>query len=188
MAASKKLSTSKRDTAKCRRSQASSNGDLFAPLNGQDDLDCRKDVADLCQFEPAGRNAYADASQPGSPRLLQQGACPSKRTPSSDSISAHENPSADGGQASKPGDDPAEPERLAIGSDRSSPTTEPQFYAVMTDRQVADYFQVSRATIWRWQKEAPGFPRSFTVGGKTTRWYRRDIEEYLRRRMAGRPD
>ena len=184
MAASKKSSNNKHNNTKVRRSQTPCHGDLFAPFQGQDDFGRQNQSPDPCQTEPASFNAYADASQPGSLRLLQQATGQIKPPLSS----AREKPGGDLGKVSKPAEEPAEAERLATGSDVSAVTTELQFCPVMTDRQVADYFQVSRATIWRWQKEVPDFPQSFTVGGNATRWYRRDIEEHLRQRMAGTSD
>ncbi|MCR9195817.1 MAG: helix-turn-helix domain-containing protein [Hyphomonas sp.] len=53
----------------------------------------------------------------------------------------------------------------------------------MTVKEVASYYRVSPATIWRWQKKVPDFPHPFNVGENSTRWDRRQIEEYHRRQM-----
>nr|WP_321253279.1 helix-turn-helix domain-containing protein [uncultured Ruegeria sp.] len=39
-----------------------------------------------------------------------------------------------------------------------------------SDQQVADHYNVNRATIWNWAKSKPGFPQPVKVGGNTTRF------------------
>ena len=40
----------------------------------------------------------------------------------------------------------------------------------LTDRQVAKRYDVSRATIWRWSKKDPAFPRPIKIGLGSARW------------------
>jgi predicted DNA-binding transcriptional regulator AlpA len=50
----------------------------------------------------------------------------------------------------------------------------PNYFTV---RELAVRFRVSIATIWRWTKEHPAFPKPVKIGG-STRWRRADIEAY----------
>jgi predicted DNA-binding transcriptional regulator AlpA len=50
----------------------------------------------------------------------------------------------------------------------------PNYFTV---RELAVRFRVSIATIWRWTKEYPAFPKPVKIGG-STRWRRADIEAY----------
>ena len=43
--------------------------------------------------------------------------------------------------------------------------------------QVAQRFNVSKDTIWRWKRQDE-FPRPVKLGGTTTRWRLADIEEW----------
>jgi len=47
--------------------------------------------------------------------------------------------------------------------------------------EVADFFGVSKSTIYRWEQEREDFPPSFKVG-HTKRWRREVILEYYERR------
>lgn len=46
------------------------------------------------------------------------------------------------------------------------------------DTEVAEFFNVTKATIWRWVKSEPGFPRPIKLAKGTTRWAIVDIEAY----------
>jgi prophage regulatory protein len=50
----------------------------------------------------------------------------------------------------------------------------PNYFTV---RELAVRFRVSIATIWRWTKEHPAFPKPVKIGG-STRWRLADIEAY----------
>ena len=43
--------------------------------------------------------------------------------------------------------------------------------------QIAERFNVSKDTIWRWRRKGE-FPAPFKLGGKTTRWRLSDVEEW----------
>jgi len=47
----------------------------------------------------------------------------------------------------------------------------------LTVEQVAKRYGVSKDSIWRWRREGE-FPRPVKIGGKTTRWRLRDLEEW----------
>ena len=38
---------------------------------------------------------------------------------------------------------------------------------------------VSPATIWRWVRERPDFPKPFKIGDQTTVWKLTDIEKFI---------
>jgi len=48
-------------------------------------------------------------------------------------------------------------------------TTAPQARRWVTDKYLAEYFQVSRITIWAWAKNGR-LPRPKKLGPNTTRW------------------
>lgn len=48
----------------------------------------------------------------------------------------------------------------------------------MSVQEVAAYFSVSVPTVWRWVKENPGFPKSVAFSRGTTRWFRKDLEQF----------
>jgi prophage regulatory protein len=50
----------------------------------------------------------------------------------------------------------------------------------LTDRETAQYFGVSKATVWRFCKQ-PDFPQPIKLGPSTTRWKRSDLESYADR-------
>lgn len=45
----------------------------------------------------------------------------------------------------------------------------------LSDREVADRYGVSRATIWRWRNADPLFPQPIVVSPGTTRWVLSDL-------------
>lgn len=49
---------------------------------------------------------------------------------------------------------------------------------VLTLTQVARRYSVSRQTIWRWSKQANGFPIAVRIGAGLPRWYVADLEAY----------
>jgi len=137
MAASKEHSTTKHNNTKVRRSQAPTGGDLFAPRNGQDDLDCRNRAPYPCQPDQASPNAYADTSQPGSPRSPHEGHEQARPSLSSDAERAGGQFDCASAQADVSESEPSEAGRLAAGGDRPSHATVPQFCPVMTVKEVA---------------------------------------------------
>ena len=49
---------------------------------------------------------------------------------------------------------------------------------MMTDRQLADRFQVSRVSIWRWSKTNAQFPKPIVISPGCVRWRVTDIVAY----------
>lgn len=49
---------------------------------------------------------------------------------------------------------------------------------LISDRGVADYLDVSRATVWRLLKEDLNFPRPIKIGG-STRWLTDEVTTYI---------
>ena len=49
---------------------------------------------------------------------------------------------------------------------------------MLTDRQLAERFQVSRVSIWRWTKFKPEFPKPITISAGCVRWRLADIEAF----------
>lgn len=58
------------------------------------------------------------------------------------------------------------------------PKTEPEFLKI---QEVADKLSVSRATIDRWHRSDPSFPRKIAFGGNCARFRRQDFEEWVAR-------
>jgi|TARA_B100000959_G_scaffold52017_2_gene54087 prophage regulatory protein len=54
---------------------------------------------------------------------------------------------------------------------------ETQSTSYHSDKQIAQRFKVSRATIWRWAKEGH-FPKPIRLSPGCTRWKLSDIEEW----------
>ncbi|GGB26271.1 helix-turn-helix transcriptional regulator [Allosediminivita pacifica] len=50
----------------------------------------------------------------------------------------------------------------------------------LSDKEVAERYSVSRPTIWRWVKTAPGFPPPVRLAQGTTRWAVDALAEYER--------
>ncbi len=47
----------------------------------------------------------------------------------------------------------------------------------LTDRQIAERYSVSRATVWRWVKEKR-LPAPARLGPATTRWRESDLKAF----------
>lgn len=60
----------------------------------------------------------------------------------------------------------------------------------LTDQQVAQRYAVSRATIWRWGKVDPTFPKAVSLSPGCVRWRVSDLEGWESARAAreGGPD
>ena len=58
---------------------------------------------------------------------------------------------------------------------------------MLTIKEVAKLFSVSRVTIWRWTKELHDFPRPMKIG-RSVRWRERDIENYIQHRAEAAKD
>ncbi|MBT4129243.1 MAG: AlpA family phage regulatory protein [Candidatus Marinimicrobia bacterium] len=52
-----------------------------------------------------------------------------------------------------------------------------QLNLYQSDKQVANRFEVSRATVWRWVKEGL-FPKPVKLSAGCTRWKLSDIEQW----------
>jgi predicted DNA-binding transcriptional regulator AlpA len=48
----------------------------------------------------------------------------------------------------------------------------------LTVKEVASWYGVGVATIWRWIKELPDFPHPHKITPGSSRWFRRDLEAY----------
>lgn len=53
-----------------------------------------------------------------------------------------------------------------------------------SDRQLADRYNVSKPTIWRWLKSNPDFPKPVRFSPGCTRWKIAEIEAYEARKVA----
>jgi predicted DNA-binding transcriptional regulator AlpA len=49
---------------------------------------------------------------------------------------------------------------------------------LLTDKEVADLFRVSRTTIWNWVRNSQTFPKPNKYNG-ATRWKAEDINAYI---------
>ncbi|MCV0428505.1 MAG: hypothetical protein K5905_23860 [Roseibium sp.] len=45
----------------------------------------------------------------------------------------------------------------------------------LSDKEVGRYFSVSKATVWRWAKEKPEFPKPYRLSPGTSRWRLEDL-------------
>lgn len=44
--------------------------------------------------------------------------------------------------------------------------------------QAAEFLGISHATLWRWLKERPDFPRPRKIGARTTIWIAAELEQW----------
>lgn len=51
-------------------------------------------------------------------------------------------------------------------------------------RQVSERFGVNRASIWRWLKTDPTFPKPLSLTPGTSRWRLSELEEWERTKAA----
>jgi len=49
---------------------------------------------------------------------------------------------------------------------------------LLTDKEVAAIFRVSRTTIWNWVRNNDGFPKPKKYNG-ATRWLVKDVYDYI---------
>lgn len=56
----------------------------------------------------------------------------------------------------------------------------------LSDRQLADRFSVTRATVWRWHRIDPNFPRAISLSPGCTRWRLQEIEAWESKVVADR--
>lgn len=56
--------------------------------------------------------------------------------------------------------------------------------ALLTVDGIAFELNVSVATVWRWAKTDPTFPKSFKLGENCTRWYREQIDAWVSAKSA----
>ncbi len=50
--------------------------------------------------------------------------------------------------------------------------------------EVAEYFGVTKQSIWRWTSTLPDFPKPVMVSPHTPRWLASDLEAYVAARKA----
>lgn len=50
---------------------------------------------------------------------------------------------------------------------------------LLTDKEVADIFRVSRTTVWNWVRLNDSFPKPKRYNG-ATRWLAEDVHEYVK--------
>jgi predicted DNA-binding transcriptional regulator AlpA len=56
---------------------------------------------------------------------------------------------------------------------------------VLRPRSVAAKLGVSIATVWRWSKDLPDFPKPFPIGPKSTGFDASAIDAFIERRKGG---
>lgn len=56
----------------------------------------------------------------------------------------------------------------------------------LSDKQAATRFGVTRATIRKWARTNPEFPRPVKLSDKCTRWRVADLDAFALSRMEGR--
>jgi predicted DNA-binding transcriptional regulator AlpA len=55
---------------------------------------------------------------------------------------------------------------------------------LLTTREVADMFRVTRQTIFNWHKTDPDFPAPVILARNTWRWRKQEVSDYMRRQAA----
>ena len=55
------------------------------------------------------------------------------------------------------------------------------FEVTLTPKEVCDMFQVSRSTLYRWEKYNPDFPEPLRINTKVLRYRKIDIEEFKKK-------
>ncbi|UNP89645.1 helix-turn-helix domain-containing protein [Aeromonas encheleia] len=50
---------------------------------------------------------------------------------------------------------------------------------LLTDKETAVEFGISRPTLWRWRKTVPNFPQPIKVGPRAVRYRRADIVAFI---------
>ncbi|MNG81186.1 Prophage CP4-57 regulatory protein (AlpA) [compost metagenome] len=50
---------------------------------------------------------------------------------------------------------------------------------LLTDKEAAAEFGISRPTLWRWRKNVPNFPQPISIGPRAVRYRRADIEAFI---------
>jgi prophage regulatory protein len=53
----------------------------------------------------------------------------------------------------------------------------------LSDAQLAERYAVSRASIWRWHRDQPDFPRTVSLSTGCTRWRLSEIEIWEKTRF-----
>jgi|CXWL01.1.fsa_nt_gi predicted DNA-binding transcriptional regulator AlpA len=61
-------------------------------------------------------------------------------------------------------------------------STEPPEDQWLDARVICAWLGISRTTLWRWQRQNFGFPKSVRLGPNTARFSRRSIEQWINTR------
>ena len=51
---------------------------------------------------------------------------------------------------------------------------------ILTEKEVRDLLRVSRTTLWKLRQEDPAFPKPFNKSPRMLRFYRGDVERYIK--------
>ncbi|UCM48821.1 helix-turn-helix transcriptional regulator [Aeromonas caviae] len=54
-----------------------------------------------------------------------------------------------------------------------------KYKLLLTDKEAAAEFGISRPTLWRWRKTVPNFPSPVRIGPRAVRYRRADIEAFI---------
>ncbi len=54
-----------------------------------------------------------------------------------------------------------------------------KYKLLLTDKEAAAEFRISRPTLWRWRKTVPNFPSPVRIGPRAVRYRRADIEAFI---------
>lgn len=49
---------------------------------------------------------------------------------------------------------------------------------ILRTNQLAEYLEISRSTIWRWEKN-PDFPKKIKLGTRSVGWRKSDIDRWI---------
>jgi prophage regulatory protein len=119
-------------------------------------------------------------ANPDQRAVTKQATVPANTTPkpSTQQAAAENKPSAQGKGRKKP-------ETVTIPRGYLGP--DDQIIQMLSDVQVASLLGIGRATVWRWLKDDPDFPKPIKFRDTTTRWFLNDIIEYINRFVPGAP-
>ncbi len=55
---------------------------------------------------------------------------------------------------------------------------------ILRPRDAANHLGVSISTLYRWERECPGFPKRIKLGPRASGWRLADLESWLERQAA----